>query len=207
VAALALTGCGSSDASPSATTGTSEGATTTAEAKTVTTAGEDAEPASLADLSWSGDGVPGFEWGADRAETVERLTTILGPPTSEFDDVGVECGLEPRSMASWQDPYVAVAFDPDGRLGSMSFYLDEVPHASGPIGEGALLDELQALEPGVEWGGPFEGPGSEPETYYEWTLERGDTSVRGGLTGPPPDGRLESYIHLSGPYETEGCGE
>ncbi|MFN8018031.1 MAG: hypothetical protein U0P45_07890 [Acidimicrobiales bacterium] len=134
------------------------------------------------------------------------LTKLLGPPTYKFDDVGVECGLPPRSMRGWEDPSVSVGFDAKGRLGWVTVSLDDVSHRSGPIGEGDLFSELERLEPSVKWSGPNPSPGDESD-YYDWTIEADGTSISGGLTGPPPDGRLESYLQLTGPYDAEGCGE
>lgn len=212
VGTLVLGACGAaSDTTATATASTAATtveATTTSMAPTATTAEPPVDlPTSLDELTWGPDGLASFPWGSDRDEVIERLTAMLGPAEHAFDDVGVECGLDARSMRSWQDPHVFVGFDHEGRLAAVSFPLDSIAHETGKVEADMPLVDFVRIQPGVGWGGPFDEVGDGGGTYYDWTLVHGDTTSTGSVTGPPPDGRIGDFVHLSGPYESDGCGE
>lgn len=157
-------------------------------------------------LTWDHDGLTGYAFGDPRDEVVERLTEELGEPERVFEQ-GTLCGPVTGWVHQWGQPSeMRVGFDLDERLGEVSFYLDAVPHVDGEIGEGTLYEDLVAIEPDAEWGGPYTAPGGSPD-YFEWTIDGGDVAVSGGLTGPAPDGRVGGYVLFSTEMAPQACGE
>lgn len=165
------------------------------------------EPGASAGLTWDHDGLAGYAFGDLRDEVVERLTEELGEPERVFEQ-GTLCGPATGWVHQWGAPTeMWVGFDLDDRLGEVSFNLDAVPHADGEVGEGTLYEDLVAVEPGVDWGGPYTAPGDGSPDYFEWTIEGDDVAVTGGLTGPPPDGRVEGYVRFATELAPMACGE